>query len=104
MPTKATGDLLSAAEMGDHEALLKALKEGGVVDAQERLAKVDAEDRPRFDKTIQALTQATARADPSPVFAERAMLNVHSKERIRPLVELNDRINTLTKAERTINA
>ena len=39
---KSTLDLLSAAEMGDHEALLKALKEGGNVSATD-------------DKTLTAL-------------------------------------------------
>ena len=32
------------------------------------------------------------------------MLTALSKEHIRPLVELNDRINALTKEERTINS
>ena len=68
--SKSTLDLLSAAEMGDHEALLKALKEGGDVSATD-------------DKTMTALHWAARCGRP---------------DDLKALLEAGASVNTATKA------
>jgi len=68
--SKSTLDLLSAAEMGDHEALLKALKEGGDVSATD-------------DKSMTALHWAARCGRP---------------DDLKALLEAGASVNTATKA------